>query len=166
MGRTTGVKVSISKHGWYGLLSVLLILLLAGCIPKVKLVGGYDEITDQAVTDLHRKTATFFAKLKTSAGADASYEANKKFYEEVQGDVAVLILRAAVTEEGLKGNPLTKNFENLQKQYEDLAELHKTSPPPKAMKSAEDAFDQSFRAILENLLFLKWNQDLPEVKKQ
>ena len=166
MGGTKYMRAGISQQGLYGLLSVLLIFLVAGCVPKVKLVAGYDEITDQAVTNLHRKTATFFAKLKSSTGTDASYEANKRFYEDAQGDVAVLILRAKVTEEGLKHNPLTKNFENLQKQYEDLAELHKKTASPKIIQSAEDAFDQSFRAILEHLLFLKWNQDQPEVKKQ
>jgi hypothetical protein len=93
--------------------------------------------------------------MRSSKGSDASYEANKKFYDDAQGDVSALILRARVAEEGLAKQPLTTNFEALQKQYVDLAELHKTSPPPVAILSAESAFEQSFRAILENLLFLK-----------
>lgn len=143
-----------------------ILTLAAGCAFKVKLVGEYDEITDKGVSELHKKTAAFFSKLKSASGSEASYDANKEFYEEAQGDVAALILRAEVIEEGLKKNPLTKNFKDLQKQYEDLAELHKTSPPKKAVESAEKAFEQSFRAIIENLLYLKWYQTQPEAKKQ
>jgi hypothetical protein len=146
--------------------AIVLLVLLGGCAFKVKLVGQYDEITDRAVTDLQKKTASFFSKLKTSTGSDVSYEANKKFYEDAQGDVSVLILRAEVVEEGLKRNPLTTNFRDLQKQYEDLADLHKTAPPRKAIEKAEQAFEQSFRAILQNLLYLKWNQAQPDAKKQ
>jgi hypothetical protein len=148
------------------LTALIMIVLLTGCAFKVKLVGEYDEITDKAFTDLQKKTASFFYKLKTSSGADISYEANMKFYEDAQGDVSALILRAQVIEEGLKRNPMTKNFNDLQKQYDDLAILHKTAPPKKAFESAEKAFDQSFRAILENLLYLKWNQTQPDAKKQ
>jgi hypothetical protein len=144
-----------------GILIVLLILMASGCALRVKYVAGYDEIMDRAVSDLHRKTATFFAKLKSSSGPDGSYEANRRFYEEARGDVSALILRAKVSEEGLTKTPLTSNFEDLQKQYEDLAALHKTSPPPVAILSAESAFEQSFRAIIENLLFLKWNRAQP-----
>ena len=166
MGKTNCARKGVLGYGEYWLVLVLLISLLIGCALKVKLVGEYDEITDKAVTDLNKKTASFFVKLKSSSEADASYEANKKFYDDAQGDVAALILRAKVTEEGLKRNPLTRNFEDLQKQYEDLAVLHKTSPNQKMIKSAEEAFEQSFRAIVENVLYLKWNQAQPEVKKQ
>lgn len=166
MNNTSQVRQYFRSHGVFWLVSILLIGFLAGCALKVKLVGEYDEITDKAVTELHKKTASFFAKLKASSAADASYEANKKFYEDVQGDVSALILRAKVIEEGLKKNPLTTNFEDLKKQYEDLVVLHKTIPGVGLIKSAEDAFEQSFRAILQNLLFLKWNQAQPETKKQ
>lgn len=148
--------------------SICLILVgqLSGCALKVKLVGEYDEIMDKAVTDLQKKTATFFAKLKNTSGQDKSYEANKGFYEDVQGDVAVLILRSQVIEKGLKWDYLTKNFKDLQAQYDDLTVLHRTSPPPKAFENAEKAFEQSFRAILEYLLYLKWKQTPPESQKQ
>lgn len=140
------------------ILLALLILIVSGCALRVKYVAEYDEIMDRAVSDLHRKTATFFARVQSSPGPDGSYEANRTFYEEARGDVAALILRARVSEKGLAKTPLTSNFEDLQKQYEDLAALHKTSPPPVAILSAESAFEQSFRAIIENLLFLKWNR--------
>ncbi|MGV7928107.1 MAG: hypothetical protein AB2L13_04220 [Spirochaetota bacterium] len=159
------------KKSGMPIVSVLMVCLvvftagagLPGCItPKVKLVGTYDEITDRAVTDLQKKTASFFQKMKSSAGGEASYNNSTAFYDEARGDVAALIMRAEVIEKGLKVNPLTKNFRDLQKQYEDLAGLHKTNPPPAAFASAEKALDQSFRAILTNILYLKWNQEQPE----
>lgn len=138
-----------------------LVALLAACI---SLVGRYDEITDRAVTDLQKRTASFLVKLRSSSGAGAAYEANRKFYEDAQGEVSALILRAEIIEQGLNYAPLTKNFGALQKQYETLAELHKTAPPPQAFRSAEAAFEQSFRAILVHLWYLKWNQAPPDTK--
>jgi len=149
----------LPKKCFLFIIFTILAVQTVGCAFKVTLVGEYDEITDQAVTELHKKTKVFFLKLQRASGQEAAYEANKQFYEEVQGDIAVLILRAEVTEKGLKRNPLTQNFKDLQKQYDDLEELHKTMPNKKALKSAEEAFDRSFRAIVENLLYLKWNQE-------
>lgn len=150
------------------LVVLFLVSLAAACAFKVKLVGEYDEITDKAVSELHKKTASFIAKLKGSAGSDRSYSANKKFYEDVQGDVAALILRAKVIEEGLKGNPLTRNFEALKDQYADLEAQHKRASILSELyiRSSNEAFEQSFRAIVGHLLFLKWNQTQPEAKKQ
>lgn len=158
-GKRAAENASMWKRS--GIFIALLILLSSGCALRVKYVAEYDEITDRAVSDLHRKTATFFAKIKSSTGTDASYEENKLFYEEARGDVSALILRARVIEKDLAKTPLTNNFEDLQKQYEDLAALHRTSPPAVAVLSAESAFEQSFRAIVENLLFLKWNRAQP-----
>lgn len=165
MAITNTFKNRAAAYARYCFWSVLLLALLGGCSFKVKLVGEYDEITDQAVMNLHKKTASFFAKLKSAAGSDASYDANKNFYEDALGDVAALTLRSKVTEVGLKHTPLTRNFEDLRLQYEDLAVLHKTSPDLKIIASAAAAFEQSFRAILENLLYLKWNQAQPDAKQ-
>jgi hypothetical protein len=137
---------------------IILAVQTAGCAFRITLVGDYDEITDQSVAELYKKTKVFFSKLIRASGHEASYEANKPFYEEVQGHIAALILRADVTEKALKRNPLTKNFKDLQQQYDDLELLHKTMPDKKALQSAEQALDQSFRAIVENLLYLKWKQ--------
>jgi hypothetical protein len=137
---------------------IILAVQTAGCAFRITLVGDYDEITDQAVTELHKITKAFFCRLQRASGQEASYEANKQFYEQAQGQIAALILRAEVTEKTLKRNPLTKNFKDLQQQYEDLELLHKTMPDKKALQSAEQALDRSFRAIAENLLYLKWKQ--------
>lgn len=145
-------------------LSILIFLLavFTGCAFKVKLVGEYDEVLDKSVTEIQEQTATFFSKMRTSSPPDSMYEANKGFYDSVQGKIVTLICRSELIEEGLKTNPLTKNFRDLQLQYQDLAEQHKKSFSRNYLLSSEKAFDRSFRSILNNILYLKWNQTQPK----
>lgn len=143
------------------LLTFLALVITFGCVPKVKLVGEYDGIIDKAVTDLQEQTDTFFSKMKTASTADSAYEANKEFYDDVQGKITTLIRRSEVIEEGLKRNPLTQNFKDLQAQYQELADQNNKGFSSRYLESAQKAFDQSFRAILANLLYLKWNQTQP-----
>ncbi len=143
---------------------LLIFLILSGCTFQVKLVGEYDEILDKSVTELQELTASYFASLKFSEQGDPelSYKSNKAFYRHVQGKIATLIRRSEVIEQGLKRNPITSNFKDLQLQYADLATQHKKQNLSKRyIESSEKAFDQSFRAILENILYLKWNQSQP-----
>ncbi len=142
----------------------LLLTIFSGCGFKVKLVGEYDAIVDKSVTSLQEQTATFFSKMHTSSPNERSYESNKEFYNNVKGKVSALIIRSEVIEEGLKRNPLTKNFQDLKLQYEELSKQHKKKASKIYFKSAEKAFNQSFRAILENILYLKWNQSQPQIK--
>jgi hypothetical protein len=164
MERPLKIKYAGAYHMYQPKISSLVIILIiaavqtAGCTYRARLVGEYDEITDEAVTELHAKTKVFFARLTRASEHDRLYAANKIFYEDSQGDIAVLIVRAEATEKGLNKKPLTKNFKDLQRQYDDLELLHKTRPSKKALQSAEAAFDRSFRAIVENLLYLRWNQ--------
>ena len=148
----------LPKTSFLYIIFIMVAVQTAGCTLHARFVGEYDEITDQAVTELHKKTKVFFVTLQRASGQERSYEANRPFYEQVQGDIAVLIVRAEITEKGLKRNPLTQNFRDLQKQYDDLELLHKTMPNKQVLQSAEAAFDRSFRAIVENLLYLKWYQ--------
>ena len=154
-----------STWATYFISVLLLISLISGCALKVTLVGEYDQIIDKSVTELHQSTVTFFSKMKAASNADRTYSVNKEFYEDVDGKISTLIIRSEVIEEGLKRNPLTKNFKDLKEQYLELAKEHKKSPSKRYFESAEKAFNQSFRAILENLLYLKWNQTQPESKK-
>lgn len=143
------------------LMTLLLITTVSGCAFKVKLVGEYDEVIDKSVTELQQDTVTFFAKLKSSKSPDNSWEANKEFYNDTKGKLSVLILRSEVIEKGLKRNPITRNFKDLQAQYNDFEQRHKKGLSKKYIESAEKAFLQSFRAIMENILYLKWNQSQP-----
>jgi hypothetical protein len=101
------VKTSFSTNTLFPkrYLIFIIFLILAvqtvGCAFRITLVGDYDEITDQAVAELYKKTKVFFSKLIRASGQEVSYEANKQFYEEVQGQIAALILRAEVTAKAL-----------------------------------------------------------------
>lgn len=141
---------------------IFIISLSSGCTFKVKMVGEYDEILDKSITEIQEQTATFFSKMKSASPTDLQYEANMEFYDSAQGKISTLIRRSEVIEKGLKTNPLTKNFNELQLQYQDLAAQHKKGFTSKYLESAEKAFDMSFRAIMENLLYLKWNQSQPK----
>jgi|GEM_PF-830975 hypothetical protein len=149
-------------------LGVLIVLFLCfaiqlgGCAFRVKLVGEYDEITDRGLTELQQETSAFFAKIQSSSNSEASYEANKDFYYEVKGELSGLLQRAEIIESKLKRNPLTRNLNDLQLQFDDLALLHKTSPPAQALRSAEEAFNRSFAAIIEQMMYLKWNMEPPK----
>jgi hypothetical protein len=93
---------------------------------------------------------------------DGSYENNKNFYSEAKGEIKALITRAEFLEDGLKRTPLTDNFKDLLKQYDDLEVLHQTPLSKEVLAKAQEAFDQSFRAIVKHLVFLKWNQARPK----
>lgn len=84
------------------LLLFFVMSILLGCALKVKLVGKYDEILDKSVTEIQEQTATFFSKMRKASPADSAYEANKGFYDGVQGKIATLVRRSEVIEEGLK----------------------------------------------------------------
>ena len=148
---------------WLGQLLLLFFLAgLCGCTLTVRLAGDYDEITDAKVTELRSETSTFLSWMATSVGKEeGSYEANRDFYYRMYGEVDALIDRAVAMEEGLKKTPLKKNFMALKEQYQDLELLHKTGLNDQVIKSVQAAFDQSFRAIVKHLLFLKWNKDEP-----
>lgn len=140
----------------------LILLGLVGCSFKVKLVGEYDSIVDTSVNSLQKKTTSFIARLSKNIGEDqSSYEKNKQFYCDVKGETTALIGRATVLEGGLERTPLTDNFKALQKQYEDLEYLHKAPLKECILEKAQGAFDQSFRAIVKHLIYLKWNQEQP-----
>lgn len=149
-------------------LTVLLIFITSGCAFKVKLVGEYDEIIDKSVTELQESTVTFFSIMESASDVDRTYENNKKFYADTEGKLSALILRSEIIEGGLKINPLTRNLKDLKAQYAELKTTHlneknnNKAPSKKYFQSAEKAFNQSFRAILENLLYLKWNQTQPK----
>ena len=141
----------------------LTLVLLSGCALKVKLVGQYDDIVDKSVHQLESKTTAHVKTIIDNQGeGDGSYAGSKQFYSEARGEVQALVIRAEALEEGLKKTPLTDNFEALIEQYDDLEILHQTPFNKDVMDKAQEAFDQSYRAIVKHLIYLKWNQDQPE----
>ena len=157
--RANGIGSIPAKALW-----VICLAGLFACTFTVKFAGNYDEITDIKVSDLRAETATFLSWME--AGLDVEeggYEANRDFYFRVYAEVDGLVDRAAVMEEGLKKMPLKDNFMALKQQYEDLETLHRIGLNAQVLASAREAFDQSFRAIVKHLIFLKWNKQEPAV---
>lgn len=145
--------------------AVPLLFLLVGCgvTLRVKLVGQYDDIVDKSVHQIESKTTAHINKIIDNKGeADGSFDQTKQFYSDVRGEIQALVVRAEALEEGLKRTPLTNNFKELSKQYNDLETLHQTPYSEDAMLSAQKAFDQSFRAIVKHLIYMKWNQEQPK----
>lgn len=141
----------------------LIFFLLAGCAFKVKLVGQYDDIVDKSVHQIESKTTAHIKKIIDNKGkADGSFDQSKQFYSDVRGEVQALVVRAEALEEGLKRTPLTDNFKDLSKQYDDLEILHQTPYNKDVILKAQEAFDQSFRAIVKHLIYMKWNQKQPK----
>ena len=70
-------------------------------------------------------------------------------------------IRAEVLETGLVKTPLTDNFRSLMQQYDDLEILHQAPYNKQMMSSAQASFNQSFRAIVKHLIYIKWNQEQP-----
>lgn len=155
---------AISKTRVNQFMTVSLILfLLVGCTTKVKLAGQYDAIVDKAVHQIESKTTAHIKKvIDTKGKADGSFVNNKQFYSDIKGEVQALIIRANVLEEGLEKTPLTDNFKELQKQYNDFEILHKTPFNEMVISNAQKAFDQSFRAIVKHLIYMKWYQNMPK----
>lgn len=157
------LRVSLNQHSMYLLVLIMSLAISACGTLKVKLVGEYDDIVDKSVHQLESNTNAFITKLSNNIGLDdGSYENNKNFYSEAKGEIKALITRAEFLEDGLKRTPLTDNFKNLVKQYDDLEVLHQTPLSKEVLAKAQEAFDQSFRAIVKHLVFLKWNQKRPK----
>lgn len=146
-------------------LPVYVLLLFVNCTLKVKLVGEYDEIVDNSIHQVESKTTAFLKKVIDNNGiGEGSYQESSEFYSEMRGEVQSLIVRSEVIETGLKRMPLTENFKELARQYDDLEILHKTAFNKDVFEKAQEAFEQSFRAIVKHLIYLKWNQEPPEGK--
>lgn len=158
----SGVSIVRTSQIW---IVSLILFLLAGCALKVKLVGQYDDIVDKSVHQIESKTTAYTKKIIDNKGAaDGSFYQSKQFYSDIKGEVQALIVRAETLEEGLKRTPLTDNFKKLQQQYDDLETLHQTPFNKDAISKAQEAFDQSFRAIVKHLIYMKWNQEAPKGK--
>jgi hypothetical protein len=157
------MKMIDSKRNFNLLFIGAIIILLAGCGLKVKLVGQYDEIIDKAVHQAESDTTAHIKKIIDNNGTgDGAYDKNIEFYSKMKGDVQALIVRSETIEDGLKSTPLTDNFMELQKQYDDLEILHQTPFNANSISSAQKAFDQSYRAIVKHMIYMKWNQEKPK----
>jgi hypothetical protein len=134
------------------LIFLILALLVQGC--HVFLISGYDEVTDKAATELQKKTTEFFIKLERNIGkTEASYESNKKFYDDFRVELSSLKVRADAVE---KNKIVQDQIAELNKMIDSLEALHKIGfATAEQLKPLKQPFDSAFTAIIKFQLALK-----------
>jgi hypothetical protein len=93
------------------------VLVLGAC--AVVLVGPYDEVTDQAITDLANRTEAFLMRMEATG---APYHGNEAFYYDAKARLRAIRLRAALYP---KNGGELELMDNLSKNLDNLAELHR-----------------------------------------
>ncbi|RYD53686.1 MAG: hypothetical protein EOP60_09965 [Sphingomonadales bacterium] len=79
---------------WQRAAALLLPMLLLGAC-TVTMVPAYDEQIDSGLTSLYGDTSAFVDRMVAAAGMPAgSYAANTGFYDDADGRVAALVVRA------------------------------------------------------------------------
>lgn len=141
---TATVPIAMRKPALLLVLTCLL-LLLQGC--AVRLVSDYDEVIDQAVMALQRKTAAHLFGLQTLAsGPGCKYDMHKAFYEEAKADVSAIEVRAGAQ----PNNDLeTQQVQLLANSLESLEQLHQIGCiSPEQIKPLLIQFNVQFTSIL------------------
>lgn len=132
-------------------LNLLLVFLLmtgvAGCA-EIKLVSDYDEKIDKGVTELHKLTEEFLVKLESESGAsEATYNNNKKFYEDAKVKASSLRVRAdAIHRNSLTVEMLDKLLNNINRLESDHRDKEGISE--EEIPLYRGGFNSQFTAIL------------------
>lgn len=135
-----------------GITSLLLCLCLAlvSCAP-VTLVGPYDEVIDQGITQLHKDTTAFLLLMEQRAGKPlGEYRNNADFYIHALTEVASLQLRATNSPD----NDLTiQQLALLKSSFRDLRVIHEAQERlglnMETVTPLKSAMDIQFGAILK-----------------
>jgi hypothetical protein len=125
-----------------GILAALCsLLLLAGC--AVQFVAPYDAVFDQALSALHLDTSAFLGRMNRTGEATG---ANARFYDDAQGRIAALRVRAQFY--GAEKNKGTlRQLDLLADSFRELAELHEAGPlTGEAGRIARELIDSHFRS--------------------
>jgi hypothetical protein len=125
------------------------LLSLVGC--AVQFVAPYDAVFDAGVSTLHQETNAFLAKM----AAGGSYASNRRFYQESNGKIEALRLRAELY--GADKNKGTlRQLDLLKASFADLAELHQAGPlTGESGRIARELINVQFRALLQTELAKK-----------
>jgi hypothetical protein len=135
------ICVTVVKHSClYSLL--LLIFSLGGC--AVSLVGPYDEVTDQAITDLANRTEEFLTRVETTG---EPYHGNESFYSDAKARLRTIKLRSALYP---NNTGELKLLDLLSENLDNLAELHRAGPLTGAAgDSARKLIETNFESLLQ-----------------
>ena len=138
------------------LITMVLWLLLAtgGC--GVRLIGDYDAIIDQTTTSLQSQIETFLNTMERTAGTPAGeYRNNLGFYDQLQGTLSSLSLRASALPQS---QIITEQIQQIQATVADLRQIHQRNGAQGLSTALIDpiraTFIAEFRAVLmlENAL--------------
>jgi len=134
---------ALAKPGSIGRLVLLLFFFLgAGC--AITLVGPYDEVTDQAITDLANRTELFLVRMQATG---APYQGNESFYTDAKARLATIRLRAQLY---ANNQGELKELDLLSANFEKLAALHRLGPLTGAVgKTARQLIETNFESLLQ-----------------
>ncbi len=140
-------KVGYSNQPVFLYFSILALLLTLACC-GITLISGYDEITDNAVTQLQRKVDTFLIEIQRNVGtSEVGYENRKEFYDEVRIDIDAIRVRAEAKE---KNEITLRQLKTLQESVDSFEKLHELGfIKPEEIEPLRQAFDTIFTAILK-----------------
>jgi hypothetical protein len=134
---------ALAKPGSIGRLALLLLIFLSsGC--AVTLVGPYDEVTDQAITDLANRTEQFLVRMQTTG---APYQGNEAFYTDAKARLATIRLRAQLY---ANNQGELKEIDLLSSNLDNLAALHRVGPLTGAVgMHARQLIETNFESLLQ-----------------
>jgi hypothetical protein len=124
------------------LLSVLFFLFSGGC--AVTLVGPYDGVTDQAITDLANRTEEFLTRMQANG---APYRGNEAFYIDAKARLITIRLRAALYPNN-EGE--LKLIDLLSANLNNLEALHRLGPlTGRTGNAARSTIETNFTSLLQ-----------------
>ena len=128
------------------LIVLFCVLTLTGC--SVKLISSYDERTDQNVTALQKKVATFFVKVGSQVGLpECKYDNHVNFYQETKVDISAIEMRARA----IPKNEITiEQVQLLKSSLNSLEQLHQLDCfTENQVINLQSNFDTHLTAILK-----------------
>ena len=128
---------------------ILLISVTSGC--SIKLIADYDELIDRYATELQGKIETFLIKMERLAGTpEGTYSENTGFYDELQGTLNTLYLRAQTID---KNELVVEQIQLLLENVANLRKLHQkqgdSGLTKELIEPVKTAFNSQFKAIIK-----------------
>jgi hypothetical protein len=134
--------VLFNSRSAVGLLLLLLFVFSSGC--AVTLVGPYDEVTDQAITELANRTEQFLVRMETTG---APYRGNEAFYIDAQARLATIRLRAQLY---ANNQGELHELDLLSANLDKLAALHRVGPlTGQSGKLARQFIETNFESLIQ-----------------
>lgn len=135
------------------LISIIIFLATVAC-SSVRLISDYDPITDQKVTELEEKVATYFVSLERNMGTEAAdYKHYVDFFDEVKVDLNTLEVRAAAMD---KNQIVEEQISELKNMVDNLESLHELGfVSVEQLDPLKQSFNLAFTAIIRLQMALK-----------